>query len=208
MNLTKNTILAIASLALAAGLSAQTATETKPTGLLGQSFYQLEAGLTDVDGTSKNFYDVGLAANVPVNANVDVLGGYTYGWMRGVGHVNTLGGQARAYTNYAGLKPFVGAGLNYNWISQTGGPENFAGWNLVAGFEWATPYGFVLTPSVTYTDDFRSSDRSSQGLTYGVEANHWLTSTLAVFGDVSYNEEMHTNQDGEWRFAAGVRMKF
>ncbi len=209
MKLTKKILLAF-GLAAAAGASyAQTApTGAAPVGVLGQSFSELSFGVQDIDNLSPNFYSLGVGANVPVAPHVDLGASYNYGWIRGNvhGHQNTIGATATAYTALSGVKPFVMAGLGYQWSSYRGFRDNGSLWALGAGVE--IPVGAItLTPRIVYNDDFEASAASSQAATYEVEANYWVSRSTAVFGTVGRTDYLHSSTNS-WNYQAGVRLKF
>lgn len=207
MNLTKKTILALGLLAAGASFAQTTATTTTPPiGVLGRSYSEIHFGVNDITHSSKDQYGLGVAANVPVASNLDVNAGYDYGWVRGVGHVNGLSTGATAYTLFKGVRPFVGAALGYDWNSALGRRDERAVWGASVGVE--IPVSVIsITPRVVYGDDFRNSSRSSQQLSYGVEANYWLNQNSAVFAGVGYTDMHHSTGD-TWNYSVGARYKF
>lgn len=206
MNLTKKTILAL-GLAVAGVSYAQTAsTDIKPVGVLGQSYSEVHFGVDDLTHTSKNQYDVGVAANVPVSPLLDLTAGYDYSWLDERGHSNSVNGGATVYTTFKGVKPFASAALGYEWNRGTNYREDKAVWGVAAGVE--IPVSVVtITPRIVYTDDFHGSNRSVQQTNYGVEANYWVTKTASVFGDVGYTNVRLSNVDA-WTYGVGARFKF
>jgi hypothetical protein len=209
MNLIKKTTLA-AGLVVAAASFAQTAqtasTSSTPVGLLGQSYSEIHVGVSDIKHFSKDQTNLGVAANVPVTPFLDLGAGYDYGWIHGIGHFNTVNGTATAYTTFNGVKPFVGAGLGYQWSSYTGGTPDEGLWGVTAGVE--IPVSVItLTPRIVYSDDFHGQSSSTQQTSYEVEGNYWLTRTAAVFGSVGYSDVRRTNNDS-WDYTVGARFKF
>lgn len=208
MNLTKNTILALGLFAAASVSIAQTTTTTEaaPVGTLGQSYTEASFGVSDIKHTSKNQYDLGIAANVPVSPYLDLGAGYDYAWMHKDGHANALTSDATLYTTINGVKPFVAAGLGYEWVSAPGFRDNEALWNVAAGVQ--IPVSIVtITPRISYTDDFRTPSRSSQQTAYGVEGNYWVTKQAAVFAGVDYVDVRNSSFDA-WTYTVGARWKF
>ena len=209
MNLPKKTILAL-GLVVAGASFAQTAQNTDisvlPVGVLGQSYSETHVGVSDIKNFAKNQYSVGVAANLPVAPHLDLGGGYDYGWIRGIGHFNALGGTATAYTTYNGVKPFVGAGLGYQWTHVAGMNDDDWVWGAAIGVE--IPVGsFSITPQIVYSDDFRSTAQSSQQTSYAVEGNYWFNKTSAVFGSVGYSD-IHGTSNDSWDYSVGLRVKF
>lgn len=206
MNLTKKTILAL-GLAVAGVSYAQTAsTDVKPVGLLGQSYSEASFGVSDLAHTSKNAYDLGVSANVPVSPILDLGAGYDYGWVHGVGHSNGVDASATTYTSFKGVKPFASAAVGYQWTRASDYRQDEAIWGVAVGVE--IPVSVVtITPRIAYADDFHGSSRSSQQTSYGAEANYWVTKTTAVFADAGYTDGHHSSGDA-WTYTVGARFKF
>ena len=210
MNLTKKITLALGVVAATAASYAQqpAATSTTPIGILGQQYTEVSFGAQDIKHLSPNAYSFDLAGNVPVNANVDVSGDYSYGWIRGGinAHSNTLSTAATLHTTYAGVKPFAVAALGYQWEHDVGVNHSFAIWGAQIGVE--IPVGDItLTPTVAYADDFRASRKSSQAIVTNVEANYWFTKTTAGFAGIGYTDTQRSGADS-WNYSAGVRVRF
>jgi hypothetical protein len=205
MKLTKTINLALGLLAAVSVSKAQT---PAPVGLLGTQYTELSFGLTDIKHFSDNGYDVGAAANTPlIPGKLDGGATYSYSWIRGPfkGHANTIGGYSTAYTVLNGVKPFVGAGLGYQWTN-FGVSDDQALWGGTAGVE--IPAGAVtITPRVNYADDFKNSRESSQAWTFQVEANYWFNKTSAVFGSVGKTDLRRSSLDS-WNYVVGLRGRF
>jgi len=206
MNPTKKITLAL-GLVVAGASFAQTASTTAPAiGVLGQSYSEFSYGVTDITRVSKDQQNLGVAANVPVTPHLDLGASYGYSWLRGIGHTNDVAAGATAYTAWNGVKPFVGAGLGYEWDRYGTSRDDSATWGLAAGVE--IPVSVVsITPQVVYADDFHGRANSAQQWTYGVEGNYWITKTAAVFGDVGY-VDVHGTSDHAWQYTVGARFRF
>ena len=208
MNLTKNTLLALGAFAAAAASFAQTAPApaAAPVGLLGQSYSEASFGFTEIKHFAKDQYSLGVASNLPVAPNFDLGAGYSYSWLRGLGHTHTIVGGATAYTTFNGVKPFASAALGYQWDRYAGFRDDQAIWGGSVGVE--IPVSVIsVTPRISYADDFHGTARSTQQWTYGVEANYWVTRTAAVYADVSYSDVKDTKVDA-WTYTVGARFKF
>jgi hypothetical protein len=209
MNLTKKTILALG--VFAAGVSyGQTAADGRPQGLLGARYTEINFGLQDIRHYADHAYGVGAEANNPVIPGVlDAGAAYSYSWVRGAikGHANTIGAFAKAYAPLNGVKPFVGAGLGYQWTSvRFAGSDEQALWGLSTGVE--IPAGAVtVTPRISYADDFEGTRNSSQEWTFAVEANYWFSKTSAVFGSVGKTDVRRSPIDA-WSYVVGLRARF
>lgn len=212
MNTTKKITLALGLLVAGAGYAQTAASASNPTaattGLLGQRFAEISLGTQDVTGFSDNFYDTGLTVNLPVSPSLDVSAGYGYSWFRsGIsGHANTVFGAGTFYTPMAGVKPFLTAGLGYQWTSVGGFRDNGGLWGAGVGVE--IPFNtLTLTPRIGYTDDFESGTASSRDFTYSLEANYWVSAKAAVYGSVG-RTEVHRSSADSWNYSLGVRFKF
>jgi len=210
MNLTRKILLAL-GLAAAAGASfAQTSASITPAGVLGQQYSELSFGLSDIRHISPNLYSTTLTGNLPIAKFADASASYTYDWIKGAalkGHANTLATGARLFTALAGVKPFVGLGLGWQWSSLPGTRDNYAVWNASVGTEIGAGENFAVTPRIVYHDDMQRGSRSSQDWTYEVEGNYRLSGATALFASVGFTDERHSSLDS-WNYRAGVRMKF
>jgi hypothetical protein len=209
MKLTQKITLALGL--LAAGTSmAQTASGSS-TGLLGQRYVELGLGKQNISHVSPNLYSVGGGVNLPlVPAMIDAGASYDYSWIHGArlsGHASTFGGYATWYTALSGVKPFVSAGLGWEWSTTRGfGSDNQGLWGLAAGVE--VPVGaLTLTPRISYGDDFEGSRNSSQQWTYAAEANYWINGQTGVFGSIGFTDVRASSLES-WNYRAGVRVKF
>ena len=210
MNLTKKITHALGVVAATAVSYAQqpAATSTTPVGVLGQQYTEVGFGAQDIKHLSPNLYSFDFSGNAPVTSNIDVSGGYSYGWIRGnVGaHSNTLSTSATYHVSYEGVKPFATAALGYEWVHHFGVRHSDGIWGAAVGVE--IPVGeFSLTPSVAYADDFSSRRRSSQAVISNVEANHWFSATTAGFAGIGYTDTQRSGVDS-WNYSVGVRVKF
>ncbi len=212
MNVSKNISLALAALAVVSTSFAQTApAATASTGLLGQRYAEASFGLADAHGSSDNTYGLGLGVNLPVSPNVDLGFNYGYSWLNSGGlklRDHALNATATGYTNYAGVKPFVGVGLGYQWAEAKFGPfktsDDAATWGLGLGFEVAAGE-ITLTPSISYVDGFKSRDGGA--FNYGIAASTWITKTLGGFADVSFSD-VEGRGGQSWNYTVGVRVRF
>lgn len=211
MKTTKKITLALGLLTLAAASQAQTTTTmSAPAGLLGQQYTEVSLGLDDIKHVSNHGYSFTAAANTPlIPGKLDAGASYSYSWIGGAfrGHANTVGGYATAYAPLKGVKPFVSAGLAYQWASSRfGSGDNEAHWGAATGVE--IPAGVVtLTPRISYSDDFEGSRASSQAWHFAVEANHWVNKTTAVFVTIGKTDVRGSTFDS-WSYEIGLRARF
>lgn len=209
MTLTKKITLALGLFAAAAASFAQTTTTgAAPVGVLGQRYTEVHFEMQEIDFVSPNLYSVGASVNLPVSSGLDLGASYSYGRIRGDvrGHSNTLAAAATAYTEWSGLKPFVGAALGYQWTRFAGFSDDGALWGVAVGAE--IPVGaFAITPRLIYADDFESGANSSEQLTSEVEGNYWFSPNSAVFATLGYTDVIDTRVDS-WNYRVGLRVKF
>lgn len=206
MNLTKKTILALSALVLAGVSYGQTTATAEPVGVLGQSYSEAHFGASDIQRYGKDQYGLGVALNQPITPYLDATAGYDYAWIRGAGHVNGVSAGATAYKLFNGVKPFVSAGIGYDWQRWGNGKDDLFVWNAAVGVE--IPASVVtITPRVVFSDDFRRPARSSQQTSYEVEANYWVSKKLAVFANVGYTDVNNSPFDAV-TYNVGARFKF
>ena len=211
MKTTKNIILALGLLTAATASQAQTTTAmSAPTGLLGVQYTELKFGVQDINHVSPHAYSLSASANTALVAGqLDGGASYSYSRIGGAvrGHSNTIGGYFTAYAPLNGVKPFVSAGLGWEWSSYRNvGSDNQALWGGAVGVE--IPAGVVtITPRLSYADDFEGSRKSSQAWMYSVEANHWCSKTTAIFASLGKTDVRHSRFDS-WNYSVGLRSRF
>ena len=212
MNLIKKTTLALGLLAAAGVSYAQNATApVTSNGLLGQSFAEFNYSLADVDSVSDHGHSLTVSGNVPVLPSLLDLGGaYTYSWFNGAGksHANTVNAYANAYVALEGAKPFLGAAVGYTWASLPFGlSDNDPFWSISAGVE--IPVGaLVLTPRITYSDDFEGRiGNSDDSWTYEVEGHYWFSPKTGVYGAVGLVDN-HRSPIDVWNYRVGLRFRY
>jgi hypothetical protein len=211
MNLTKKTILALGTFAVAVASHAQTtSTGTAPAAVLGQQYSEVSFGVSDIRHLSPNLYSTTISDNLPLCTYADASAGYTYDWIKGgaiAGHANTLSAGTRLFTSLAGVRPFIGLGLGWQWSHLAGVRDNTPVWNASLGTEIRAGESFVVLPQIVYHDDMQSASKSAQDWTYQVEGNYRLSGATALFASVGFADDRRSSFDS-WNYRAGVRMKF
>lgn len=209
MKLTQKITLALG--VLAAGTSFAQTTASQPAGLLGQRYAELSFGAQDLKQLKPNLYGFGAGVNTPlIPGSFDVGASYDYSWIRGSGlrgSANTFGGYGTFYTAVGGVKPFVGAGVGWEWSRARGFGSGDQGlWGAAVGVE--IPVGVLtLTPRLAYGDDFENSKNSTQQFTYGIEANYWVNAKTAVYGGLGFTD-VRSSPLESWNYQVGLRLKF
>lgn len=189
--------------------AAQAQSETG--GVLGQRFVGAHADLVDFENLTDYGCSAGVGMNLPVLANVDVGLGLAYGWL------NTHGQSVRERTVNASvvwhasttvIKPFVGAGIGYDWVrdyfSWTRLSDNAGRWGAVIGVE-VPVQGVVVTPSLGYSDWFNGHWAGT--VSYGVEVSYWFTRSVGGYAGVIHNDFTGDNGSSSV-YRAGLRLKF
>ena len=209
MKTTKKITLALGLLLAGAGFAQTTATRSG-NGLLGQRYAEFGVGLQDLKFISDHAYSFGATANTPLApSGLDAGIGYSHAWVDGQidGHANTFGGYLTAYVPLHDVKPFLSAGVGWEWTRfRRFGDDDQGLWNLAAGVE--IPLGAItLTPRVSYADDFEGRFSSDQQWTYEVEGNCWINAKTAVFGSVGKTDVVRSPAEA-WNYRLGVRVRF
>ena len=182
--------LGLSSAALAAEdagpASAPVATSGR--GLLGESYSALSYRYIDLHGTSADAHAYDLTLNQNVSEGFDVLLDYTYKNAEALagGHANQrmfdLG--VRAFTSTRGFKPYVEAGLGWEWAKVPHGYRaNSPAYFLGTGVEFQVARDLALTPFVRYTDATKHG--IGHEVDYGIKANYWLGEHAGIMASVS-----------------------
>jgi len=195
-------------------------------GTIGKRYADAGLSVQSIRHTAHNISGAGLSVNLPVVKHIDISGGYDYSlqntpvyeWYSGqrVGDVHTHNHRASGnITVYDvienGVKPYFSVGLDRTWTDSSGFLDNIDaatrnGWNVSAGAEF--PYKWIsVTPQVSYQDDFKTSSRSFQAWSAGVEVSAWVTRKIGAYVNVSFNDVLHTANDN-WVTGAGIRFRF
>ena len=209
MNLTKKILFALGLLAASASYAQTAPASSSSNGLLGQRYVDVSLGVQDLKDFPDNFYAAGASVNLPaVPSLLDVGASYSYSWLRGTfrGHANTVGVYGTAYTLLGSAKPFLTAGVGYQWANTRFGSDSQGLWGLGAGIE--IPAGaFTITPRVSYADDFEDGFESTQQWSYGAEGNYWFSPAKAFYVSVGYTDVARSPIEA-WNYTAGFRFKF
>lgn len=209
MNLTRKITLIATAVTTFAVAQAQEAT-----GFLGQRYTDINFGLSNDDAIPANYYDAVLNFNIPLCKSADLGLGYAYDWLNGnpSAQAHSLLTSATYHTTMNGIKPFVSAGLGYQWSSAsftvakvtTKVRDNDGIYGF--GFGAEIPVGsLTVTPSVSYSNQFDGSGDGSVG--YGVEAARWFSNN-AVYAGIAYQDDLSSGGSSAWTYRLGFRAKF
>lgn len=230
MKTTKSFAAATAALLLAGLAGAQTTAPVPSTslsirdnpGVLGHGFTDVSYSWVDFSrdrGVDADGFIVGVNGNIPVSPGFDVGLGYNY--YRENGHRNPFTGTdfdaryhqlAASGTLFApmgGLKPFLNAGLGYQWsrgdLQRLRTFDDMWLWGASLGAE--IPFGaFSLTPRIGYSDAF--DDNGLRSWHYSGELHHWFNERMGGYLNVGFHNPRNGFRADAWTYTAGVRMKF
>ena len=213
-NLTLKSLLLVvtAAFGLAASARAAESPATAPAapavvtadGLLGQTYAGLNYSYNRLDSSPVNANSYGFEYNQPLNPGFDAL--FNYDWAQsGVvagdrAHEQNLTALLRAFsTTQSWGKPYVEAGIGYDWLRFAGTKDHSFEWIAGAGIEFQAAPALTITPFVRYTRTNGYSDKNT--VDYGVKANYWVTRQWAVTGALSRND----SQDMRYQLGASFR---
>ncbi len=177
---------------------------TTADGLLGQTYAGLSYSFINLHHSPVNADSFGFEYNQPLNPGFDAV--FNYDWTQsGVmagdrAREQALSAALRAFsTNYSWGKPYVDAGLGYDWTKFAGVKDHSLAWIGEAGVEFQVAPAVSVTPYVRYslTRGFDQQDN----VNYGVKANYWVTKQLAVTVGLDRNN----NHDMTYRLGANFR---
>ncbi len=194
-------VAVIAASVLSVAAFAQTTavdTETSSAGLIGKRYVDTGFSWVDINNSSVEGMDAGLAVNVPVNANFDVSLGYSYAWLEGaeeLGH--TVNAAVTGYITRGENKPFARLNVGYDWAKFD---SDHGIWGAAVGIERAVNSKLSSTLSVGYGDDFGQHRQGAWNVALGATYN--VTSKIVVSAEVAYIEL------GSLGYTAGVAYRF
>jgi len=192
-------------------------------GVLGHSFADLNYSWVDYhrdQGLDADGYIAGVNSNVPVVPGFDIGIGYNY--YRENNHRNPFTGtpfdaryhegmaHAVFYAPMAGVKPFMGGGVGYQWsrgdIQRLRTFDHEWVWNATAGFEAILGY-VAVTPRISYADTIENHGGS--GLwSYGAQLHHWFNEKVGGYLDATFHDPRSGGGVEWWTYTAGVRLRF
>lgn len=214
-NITLKSLLLVATAAfgLAASAQAGEGPMTEPAqpvssatslGLLGQTYAGLSYSYLNLDNSPVNAASYGFEYNRPLNPGFDAT--FTYDWAQSGpiagdrAHEQTLTAALREFvTTQSWGKPYVEAGVGYDWLRFAGTKDHSFVWLVSAGVEFQPTPVLTITPFVRYTRTGGYSDEDT--VNYGVKANYWVTRQWAVTAGIDRNDD----QDMTYKIGVNVR---
>lgn len=173
-------------------------------GLLGQTYAGLTYSYVNLDTSPVNAASYGFEYNQPLNAGFDA--NFNYDWTQSGpvagdrAHEQQLAATLRAFSSrQAWIRPYVEAGIGYDWLRYAGSKDHSFVWIAGAGIEFQAAAALTVTPFVRY--ERANSYADPDEFSYGVKANYWLTKQWALTGAVSRND----SQDMTYRVGVNVR---
>lgn len=194
--------LAGAQTNLGAQLPLPTATPPPRQGLLGATYALLDMGVVQERHGNGRTYGPTVGVNLAVTDNTDVTTTVGYAKQRKWptdGNLYQLGADWNFHLNLGQWKPFVVAGLGYQF-SRAASDDDFGLWNAGAGVEYVVAPRTALTLKAVDTGAFSRSIASAWQ--YSFSASHWLQHHLAVTAGVTFVENQAIG------YTIGVRWGF
>lgn len=174
-------------------------------GLLGQTYAGLTYSYINLDASPVDADSYGFEYNQPIKPGFDAV--FNYDWVQSEAFA---GGRAREQQLSAALRaffapggwgrPYVEAGVGYDWLKFAGIKDNSFLWIAGAGIEFQTVANLTVTPFVRYERATGYDD--ADGVSYGVKANYWINRQWALTGAVSRND------DKDMTYKVGVNVSF
>ena len=212
-NITLKSLLLLAAAAF--GLAASARADGNPTtasatatasadGLLGLTYAGLSYSYRSLDSSPVNADSYGFEYNQPLNPGFDAV--FNYDWTQAGliagdrAHEQNLTAALRAFsTSQSWGKPYLEAGIGYDWMKFAGARDHSFAWIAGAGIEFQAAPALTITPFVRYTRTNGYADKNTAD--YGVKANYWVTRQWALTGGVSRDDR----QDMTYRIGANFR---
>jgi opacity protein-like surface antigen len=193
-------LVAAAALGLAASAPADENPATTPPapaasasslGLLGQTYGGLSYSRLSLHDSPVNADSYGFEYNQPLNTGFDAV--FNYDWTQSGllagdrAHEQKLAAALRAFsTSQSWGRPYLEAGVGYDWLRFTGTRDHSFLWIAGGGVEFQTTPDLTITPFVRYERADRYSDKNN--VTYGLKANYWVTQQWALTAQVDRND--------------------
>lgn len=215
-NITLKSLLLVATAAFGLAASARADGQSAPApavpapavspagGLLGQTYGGLSYSRLQLKDTPVNADSYGFEYNQPLNPGFDAL--FNYDWTQAGllagdrAHEQNLTALLRAFsTSQSWGKPYLEAGIGYDWMRFAGVKDHSFEWIAGAGIEFQTAPALTITPFARYTRADSYSDKNL--FEYGVKANYWVTRQWAITGGISRND----SQDMAYKIGASFR---
>jgi hypothetical protein len=207
----KSLLLAgVASFGLVAASRAADPTLTAPVapadslGLLGQTYAGLTYSYLKLDSSPVNAASYGFEYNQPLNPGFDAV--FNYDWTQSGAIAGdrargqSLDAALRAFSaSYSWGKPYLEAGVGYDWTKFAGVKDHSFAWIAGAGVEFQATTALTVTPFVRFIKTNGFADHNTAD--YGVKANYWITRQWAVTGAISRND----SQDMTYKLGVNVR---
>jgi opacity protein-like surface antigen len=204
-------IAGVASLGFASLVRAADPSLTAPVvasdslGLLGQTYAGLTYSYINLDNAPVNAASYGFEYNQPLNPGFDAV--FNYDWSQSGpfagdrAHGQSLDAALRAFSSsYSWGKPYVEAGVGYEWMKYAGAKDNSFAWLAGAGVEFQATTALTITPYLRYVKTNGFEDHNT--VNYGVKANYWITRQWAVTGAISRDD------DQDMTYKVGVNVRF
>lgn len=180
--------LASAQTNLGAQLPLPATTPPARQGLLGASYFLADIGAVKERHGNGRTYGPTVGVNLAVVENVDLTTTVAYAkqheWPDN-GNLFQLGADWNFHLNLGALKPFVVAGLGYQFSRATS-DDDFGLWNAGAGVEYVVAARTAVTVKAVNTGAFSKDISSAWQYTLG--ASHWVHQRMALTAGITFVE--------------------
>lgn len=203
-------LLAAAALGLTASIAraadtAPAAPATESIGLLGQTYAGLTYSYINLNSSPVNAESFGFEYNQPLNTGFDAVFHYDRAQTGVVlgdrAHEQNLDLALRAFSlSQSWGKPYVEAGVGYDWTKYAGVKDHSYNWIAGAGVEFQALPSLTITPFVRWVRATGYDDHNQ--VNYGVKANYWVTKQWALTAGIDRND------DKDMTYKVGVNVRF
>jgi opacity protein-like surface antigen len=207
-NIIQSLFLAAALLGLSAAARAADSTPAVPAsgtlGLLGQTYAGLSYSYVNLGNSPVNADRYGFEYNQSLTTGLDAV--FNYDWTQAGLNAGDRAQQRavdavlRAFsTSTSWGKPYVEAGVGYDWMNTAGVRNNSFAWIAGAGIEFQATPALTVTPFVRWLRTNSFADHNT--VDYGVKANDWVTKQWGVLAGIDRND----SQDMSYKAGFNVR---
>lgn len=172
-------------------------------GLLGQTYAGLDYSYVHLGNSPVSADRYSFEYNQPLTVGFDAVFNYDRtqnGLLAGDrGYSQNLDATLRAFnTAFTWGKPYVEAGLGYDWTKYSGVHDHSLAVIGGVGIEFQATTALTITPFLRYTELNGLPDHHLAD--YGVKANYWVTKQLALTAAISRND----SQDMSYKMGINV----
>ena len=192
---------ATAASAQNANIAVPTPGESSGAGLLGSRYTEVTYNYVDLSG-SDHADGVSLVFNQPLRAGLDLTADYR--WAKADfdvfdAKVQDLDVGLKAYTNLAWGRPFVAAGLGWEWAKANGFRDDSFTYEVGVGAEFQVAPAWVITPFVNFV---RATGFNTSEVEIGTKATYRLNREWSLTAQAQYEIVRHDDNSTEYSIGA------